>query len=75
LEWPNGCICHALKIVGGGDTDVAVNKVGKLDSMSYISTGGGAFIQILEGKPKWVKETNLSHISIAINKVKDINRL
>jgi phosphoglycerate kinase len=42
---------HALKIVGGGDTDVAVNKVGKLDSMSYISTGGGAFIQILEGKP------------------------
>lgn len=42
---------HALKIVGGGDTDVAVNKVGELDSMSYISTGGGAFIQLLEGKP------------------------
>ncbi|MDY6855815.1 MAG: phosphoglycerate kinase [Thermodesulfobacteriota bacterium] len=42
---------HALTIVGGGDTDVAVNKVGELDSMSYISTGGGAFIQLLEGKP------------------------
>ena len=42
---------HALTIVGGGDTDVAVNKVGELDSMSYISTAGGAFIQLLEGKP------------------------
>ena len=42
---------HALTIVGGGDTDVAVNKAGESSSMSYISTGGGAFINLLEGTP------------------------
>ncbi|MBI4620663.1 MAG: phosphoglycerate kinase [Desulfobacterales bacterium] len=42
---------YALTIVGGGDTDVAVNKAGELSKMSYISTGGGAFIDLLEGRP------------------------
>jgi phosphoglycerate kinase len=42
---------YALTIVGGGDTDVAVNKAGELNKMSYISTGGGAFIDLLEGRP------------------------
>ena len=42
---------YALTIVGGGDTDVAVNRAGELSSMSYVSTGGGAFISLLEGKP------------------------
>lgn len=41
---------YALTIVGGGDTDVAVHKAGESDKISYISTGGGAFIQLLEGK-------------------------
>jgi len=40
----------ALTIVGGGDTDVAVEKWHATDRMSYISTGGGAFIEMLEGK-------------------------
>lgn len=41
---------YALSIVGGGDTDIAINKAGESDNMSYISTGGGAFIKLLEGK-------------------------
>jgi len=40
----------ALTIVGGGDTDVAVEKWHATYKMSYISTGGGAFIEMLEGK-------------------------
>lgn len=41
----------ALSIVGGGDTDVAVHKAGESDRITYISTGGGAFLALLEGKP------------------------
>jgi phosphoglycerate kinase len=41
---------HALSIIGGGDTDTAVHKVGEADRISYISTGGGAFLELLEGK-------------------------
>ncbi|MDM8537861.1 phosphoglycerate kinase [Desulfobacterales bacterium HSG17] len=41
---------YALTIVGGGDTDVAVHKAGENDRISYISTGGGAFLTLLEGK-------------------------
>jgi phosphoglycerate kinase len=40
----------ALTIVGGGDTDVAVHKWNAAEKISYISTGGGAFIEMLEGK-------------------------
>ncbi len=42
---------YAMTIVGGGDTDVAVHKAGKSDMITYISTGGGAFLTLLEGKP------------------------
>jgi len=41
---------YALTIVGGGDTDVVVNKAGESERISYISTGGGAFLALLEGK-------------------------
>jgi len=41
---------HALTIVGGGDTDVAVHRAGASDNISYISTGGGAFLMLMEGK-------------------------
>lgn len=41
---------YALTIVGGGDTDLAVHKAGVSDSISFISTGGGASLQLLEGK-------------------------
>ncbi|MBT9440090.1 MAG: phosphoglycerate kinase, partial [Desulfobacterales bacterium] len=41
---------YAMTIVGGGDTDVAVHKAGKSDMITYISTGGGAFLTLLEGK-------------------------
>lgn len=40
----------ALTIVGGGDTDVAVHQANKADKINYISTGGGAFLSLLEGK-------------------------
>jgi len=41
---------HALTIVGGGDTDVAVHRAGESSNISYISTGGGAFLMLMEGK-------------------------
>ena len=41
---------YALSIIGGGDTDVAVNRANETERMSYISTGGGAFLALLEGK-------------------------
>ncbi|GAB2696839.1 phosphoglycerate kinase [Aliiglaciecola sp. 3_MG-2023] len=40
----------AFSIAGGGDTLAAVDKYGISDQVSYISTGGGAFLEFLEGK-------------------------
>jgi phosphoglycerate kinase len=40
----------AISIIGGGDTETAVKKAGQNTKMSYISTGGGAFLEWLEGK-------------------------
>ena len=41
----------AFSIAGGGDTLAAIAKYGINDKVSYISTGGGAFLEFLEGKP------------------------
>jgi phosphoglycerate kinase len=40
----------AFSIAGGGDTLAAVDKYGVESGISYISTGGGAFLEFLEGK-------------------------
>ncbi len=40
----------AFSIAGGGDTLAAIAKYGIEDQVSYISTGGGAFLEVLEGK-------------------------
>ncbi|MAY39206.1 MULTISPECIES: phosphoglycerate kinase [Spongiibacter] len=40
----------AFSIAGGGDTLAAVDKFGITDKVSYISTGGGAFLEYVEGK-------------------------
>ncbi|GAF89637.1 unnamed protein product, partial [marine sediment metagenome] len=41
---------YAVSIVGGGDTDIAIHKSGEVDRITYISTGGGAFLALMEGK-------------------------
>lgn len=41
---------NAFSIVGGGDTLMAVDLFGISDQISYISTGGGAFLEFIEGK-------------------------
>jgi len=41
----------AFSIAGGGDTLAAVEKYGVADGISYLSTGGGAFLEYVEGKP------------------------
>jgi len=56
---------YAMTIVGGGDTDVVLHKTGISDMITYISTGGGAFLALLEGKslPAVVALNNTNRLS------------
>ena len=44
------CKSNAFTIAGGGDTISALEKFANISSINYVSTGGGAFLQFLEGK-------------------------
>lgn len=50
----------AFSIAGGGDTLAAIDKYAVTDGVSYISTGGGAFLEFVEGKPLPAVEVLLS---------------
>jgi phosphoglycerate kinase len=41
---------NAMTVVGGGDTNALVNQAGAGQDVSYMSTGGGAFLMLMEGK-------------------------
>ena len=41
---------HALSITGGGDSNAAIKKSGEAANITYMSTGGGAFLALMEGK-------------------------
>ena len=40
---------HALSVTGGGDSNAAVKQSGEAENISYMSTGGGAFLMLMEG--------------------------
>lgn len=59
---------HAFSIAGGGDTLAAIDKYQMADRISYISTGGGAFLEFVEGKTlpaiAALENAAISHIGI-----------
>ena len=41
---------NVFSVAGGGETVAAINKYSKIDSFTFVSTAGGAFLEFLEGK-------------------------
>ncbi|PIE59845.1 MAG: phosphoglycerate kinase [Desulfobulbus propionicus] len=41
---------HAFSVTGGGDSSAAIRQSGESENISYMSTGGGAFLMLMEGK-------------------------
>lgn len=56
----------ATVIVGGGDTATVVAQYGKEDSLSHVSTGGGASLELLEGKVLILRFLFLNHVVMMI---------
>jgi len=46
----DAAVLERMFLAGGGDTLAAIAKYGVTDRIGYISTGGGAFLEFLEGK-------------------------
>lgn len=57
----------AFSIVGGGDTLAAIEQFGVIDRISYVSTGGGAFLEFLEGK-------ELPAVAVLLSRAADAGR-
>ncbi len=57
----------AFSLVGGGDTFAAVERYGVANRISYISTGGGAFLEFVEGK-------TLPAVAILEDRARDLPR-